>query len=111
LVWFLNSDREKDYRSAGRIRKSSGERATTATKKINRGRYGPEKERRETMTIYDLLWKEGEDKSGKARWSKVGILMEKSDGKKSVKLNSLPVGSWDGWLVVSEKRERDDRAF
>ena len=63
------------------------------------------------MTIYDLLWKEGEDKGGKARWSKVGILMEKNDGKKSVKLNTLPVGSWDGWLVVSEKRERDDKGF
>ena len=61
------------------------------------------------MAIYDLIWKEGEDKSGKARWSKVGILMEKGDGKKSVKLTTLPVGNWDGWLVVSERKERDDR--
>ena len=63
------------------------------------------------MAIYDLIWKEGEDKSGKARWSKVGILMEKGDGKKSVKLTTLPVGSWDGWLVVSERKERDDSHF
>jgi len=61
------------------------------------------------MAIYDLIWKEGEDKSGKARWSKVGILMEKGDGKKSVKLSTLPVGNWDGWLVVSERKERDDQ--
>ena len=71
-----------------------------------KGAVGPGKEPR--MAIYDLLWKEGEDKSGKARWNKVGILMEKGDGKKSVKLTALPVGSWDGWLVVAERKERDE---
>jgi hypothetical protein len=63
------------------------------------------------MAIYDLLWKEGEDKGGKARWSKVGILMEKEGGKRSVKLTTLPVGSWDGWLVVAERKERDEPHF
>jgi hypothetical protein len=72
---------------------------------------GPRIERRAGMAIYDLIWKEGEDKSGKARWSKVGILMEKGDGKKSIKLSTLPVGNWDGWLVVSERKERDDQHF
>ena len=34
-------------------------------------------------------------------------LMEKEDGKKSVKLDLIPVGSWDGWLVVSERKEKE----
>jgi hypothetical protein len=59
------------------------------------------------MTMYDLLWKRSEDK-GKARWEKVGILMEKDDGKKSVKIDLVPVGQWDGWLVVAERRAKED---
>jgi hypothetical protein len=37
--------------------------------------------------------------------------MEKGDGKKSVKLTTLPVGSWDGWLVVAERKERDEQHY
>jgi len=58
------------------------------------------------MKIYDLLWKRSENK-GKARWERVGILMDK-DGKLSVKIDLIPVGTWDGWLVVSERREREE---
>jgi hypothetical protein len=36
--------------------------------------------------------------------------MEKDDGKKSVKIDLVPVGQWDGWLVVSERRAREDSA-
>ena len=58
------------------------------------------------MKIYDLLWKKSET-NGKARWEKVGALIEK-DGKKSIKLDLMPVSiTWDGWLVVSERRERE----
>ena len=56
--------------------------------------------------VYDLLWKKSEDK-GKARWEKVGVLIEKEDGKKSVKIDLVPVGNWDGWLVASERKERE----
>ena len=59
------------------------------------------------MTTYDLLRKRSADK-GKARWEKVGIMMEKDDGKKSVKLDLVPVGQWDEWLVVSERMARED---
>lgn len=58
--------------------------------------------------IYDLLWKKGESKEGKAQWERVGILFEKEDGKKSVKLDLTPVGPWDGWLVASERKEKGD---
>lgn len=59
------------------------------------------------MKIYDLLWKRNEDKNGKARWERVGVLIDKED-RKSIKFDLIPVGQWDGWLVVSERRERDE---
>jgi hypothetical protein len=59
------------------------------------------------MKIYDLLWKRTEDKNGKARWEKVGVLMDKDDGKKSVKIDLMPAGSWDGWLVVAERKPKE----
>jgi hypothetical protein len=61
--------------------------------------------RRKTMKIYDLLWKRTENR-GKTRWEKVGVLIDKED-KKSIKLDLLPVSAdWDGWLVVSERRDK-----
>ncbi len=61
------------------------------------------------MKIYDLLWKREEKsenrKEGKTRWENIGVLIEK-DGKRSVKINVLPVGDWDGWLTVVERKEK-----
>lgn len=59
--------------------------------------------------VYDLLYKRGEH-NGKAQWAKCGVLIEKEDGKKSVKLDLVPAGNWDGWLVVSERKGKDDFA-
>jgi hypothetical protein len=57
------------------------------------------------MKIYDLLWKKTEgEKTGKIFWQKVGMLMDK-DGKLSVKMDLIPAASWDGWLVVAERKE------
>ena len=56
--------------------------------------------------IHDLLWKKSET-NGKAQWEKVGMLMEKDQGKMSVKLDVLPAGNWDGWLVVAERKSKD----
>ena len=56
--------------------------------------------------IHDLLWKKSETK-GKAQWEKVGVILEKEQGKMSVKLDVLPAGNWDGWLVVSERTSKD----
>ncbi len=56
------------------------------------------------MKIYDLLWKreeKAEDK--KTRWENIGVLID-NDGKRSVKINVLPVGDWDGWLTVVERK-------
>jgi hypothetical protein len=59
------------------------------------------------MIVYDLLWKRSEDRDGRVRWEKIGVLIDK-DGRLSLKLDLLPVSKdWDGWLVVSERKERD----
>lgn len=57
--------------------------------------------------VYDLLWKRGENR-GKTQWERVGVLIEKEDGKMSVKIDLIPAGNWDGWLVVSERRQREE---
>ena len=36
----------------------------------------------------------------------VGILLDKGDGKKSVKIDLIPAGNWDGWLTASERKEK-----
>ena len=35
------------------------------------------------------------------------VLLEKDEGKMSVKLDVLPAGNWDGWLIVSERTSKD----
>ncbi|MBI5748488.1 MAG: hypothetical protein HZA00_05125 [Nitrospinae bacterium] len=59
------------------------------------------------MGVYDLLNKvltEGKDGKDMVRWEKVGVMIEKEDGKLSVKLNLVPV-QWDGWLVVKKRNK------
>lgn len=55
------------------------------------------------MKSYDIVWKRTEDE-GKARWEKVGVLLEKDNGKMSIKLDLIPATGWDGWLVVAERQ-------
>lgn len=59
-------------------------------------------EKRGTMRIYDIIYKRGEDKNGKARWERVGNLYIDENGKMKIKLDLIPV-NFDGWLVVKEK--------
>ncbi len=56
--------------------------------------------------IFDLLWKKSENE-GKAQWERVGVMLVKEDGKKSMKMDVLPIGQWDGWLVVSERKAKE----
>lgn len=61
------------------------------------------------MKVYDILYKRGEHE-GKGIWINCGILLEKENGKFSLKLDVVPVDpNWDGWLVVSERQERGRR--
>jgi hypothetical protein len=41
----------------------------------------------------------------------IGVLIDK-DRKKSIKLNLIPVSKeWDGWLVVSERKQQQEDPF
>ncbi|MBC8414272.1 hypothetical protein H8E50_11485 [bacterium] len=57
--------------------------------------------------IYNVLWKKGEA-NGKALWEKVGVMLEKPDGKKSLKIDMLPAYGWNGWLVLSENKPHSE---
>ncbi len=58
------------------------------------------------MIVYDVLYKRGSTDEGRGIWLKCGVMLEKPDEKKSVKVDALPVGPrWDGWLVISERRK------
>jgi hypothetical protein len=59
---------------------------------------------------YDLLWKKSEH-NGKANWERVGVMIRKDDGKQSMKLDLVPAGEWDGWLVVSERKSKTDSPY
>ncbi|MHB8843331.1 MAG: hypothetical protein ACYC7L_01155 [Nitrospirota bacterium] len=65
------------------------------------------------MKIYDLLWKREEKseekKDNKVQWETVGVLIE-NEGKRSIKLNVVPVGNWDGWLIAKERKEKSAAA-
>jgi len=58
------------------------------------------------MKLYDLLYKKSEYKNGKARWERVGTLIDKGD-KKSIKLDMLLVSKeWTGgWWFPRKERE------
>ena len=59
------------------------------------------------MMIYDVLYKRGEN-DGKGIWIKCGIVLQKDNGKMSLKLDAIPTGcDFDGWLVISERRQQD----
>ena len=55
---------------------------------------------------YDVLSKKSET-YGKAHWERVGVMQQKEDGKKSIKLDLMPAGNWEGWLVVSERKAKN----
>lgn len=60
------------------------------------------------MIVYDVLFKRGSTDEGRGIWLKCGVMLEKPDGKKSMKVDAIPVGpGWDGWLVISERRKGD----
>ena len=58
------------------------------------------------MTIYDVLYKRGENE-GKGIWIKCGIILQKDNGKMSLKLDVMPVSDFNGWMVISERKQND----
>lgn len=50
------------------------------------------------------------DNSGatKARYLNIGKLFKRDDGSISLKLDSLPIGAWEGWVNFSDPLPRED---
>jgi len=60
--------------------------------------------------VFDVLYKRGEDSKKRGIWLKCGVVLQKSDGKMSLKLDTIPISNhFDGWLVISEKRRNHDK--
>jgi len=58
------------------------------------------------MKVYDIVYaQQSNGDKEKTQWIKVGVLLEK-DGKIRIKLDTIPVAGWDGWLNVFEKKEK-----
>jgi hypothetical protein len=62
---------------------------------------------------YNLMQSTGKyQKDGveKSRWTKIGVMLEKPDGKRSIKLEALPLPNKDGevWLQVFEDKPKVD---
>lgn len=51
----------------------------------------------------------GKDGNGqeRTRWQKCGVAFER-DGKLRVKLDSIPIAGWDGWLNLFEPKDKPE---
>lgn len=61
--------------------------------------------------IKDVVFIENVEGRDKPNYHKVGILLEKENGKVSIKLNTIPAGNWNGWLSVFEQKKREEDVF
>lgn len=61
------------------------------------------------MIIRDIVYIEKIEGREKPKYHNVGVLIEKDDGKMSIKLATIPVGAgFAGWLNVFEQKAKDD---
>ena len=57
--------------------------------------------------VFDIVHVQSVEGKDKPFYTNHGILLVKDDGKKSIKLNSVPVGEWNGWFSVFEKKKKE----
>lgn len=50
--------------------------------------------------------KDGQEKT---RWQTIGKMLKRDDGTVTLKLDSLPIGDWDGWISVFDLEEQQQR--
>ena len=60
------------------------------------------------MKKFDVVRIQSIEGREKPAYTNCGIMLVKDDGKMSLKLNSVPVGDWDGWLSIFPKKDRDE---
>ncbi len=53
--------------------------------------------------IYDIVQVKSVEGQDKPFYQNCGIMIIKDDGKISIKLNTIPVGDWNGWFNVLKK--------
>lgn len=60
----------------------------------------------------DLVYVEKIERQGQEKpvYHKCGVVMIKDDGKISVKITTIPVGNFNGWLSAFEQKERSAKA-
>jgi hypothetical protein len=62
------------------------------------------------VKVYDIVYaQQSNGDKEKTQWIRVGVLLEKEDGKMRIKLDTIPTGNWDGWLNVFEKSEKKEK--
>jgi hypothetical protein len=61
-----------------------------------------------TRVVKEIVAITGKYKDGagkeKNRYAKIGVVMEKDDGARMIKLESIPVG-WDGWAYLNDPKD------
>jgi hypothetical protein len=65
------------------------------------------------MSVKNLVRVREYEQNGEQRtaFDNVGVMITKTDGKVSIKLNTIPVGPWDGWLRVVDKQAKSDSGY
>lgn len=58
--------------------------------------------------IYDIVQVESIEGRDKPVYRNPGIMLVKDDGKISMKLNSIPAGSWNGWFSLFLKKPKEE---
>ena len=61
---------------------------------------------------YKVITKNGsytKDGVEKTKWLKVGVCVDTKQGGLAIKLDSLPVSGFDGWLSLAEPDEKDEQ--
>lgn len=63
-----------------------------------------------TKKIFDVVAIVGKRKDDKPNYVNCGVVLEKDNGKLSMKLETLPLGNqWDGWLQLFEPKPRGEK--
>ena len=58
--------------------------------------------------VKNLVWIEEVEGRDKPNYHNVGIVFIKDGGKMSVKLNTVPVGNFNGWLQVFDQKPKNE---
>jgi hypothetical protein len=61
------------------------------------------------MKIQDLVVITNIEGKEKPKYTKIGILMTKDNNMKSIHLDVIPTGAWNGWASVFDQKNKEDK--